>query len=313
MDRLQYKEEINWQDLRKKPEKLFGYSYIYFLAVFTILGLMYIFNLTTIGKNSVRPAIQTDSSVFIHDIPIQSPRILPPVDIMKVALPTPNLIARGRELFMANCVSCHGDNGLGDGPTASTLNPKPRDFQSLKDWKNGSKITQIYKTLQEGIPGSAMASYDYMPPSDRFALIHYVRTFASSQPTDSAGDLKRLDATYDLSKGVNVPGQIPIRKAMRLVEQESVPAATAIIEQKKELDTSNNIGAEIMKRVTYDETKVAISFMQVRESIKNLDEFIKFISADPLHAGFKPGVVRLSGIEWEELYQYWIKLGKQEG
>jgi high-affinity iron transporter len=40
---------------------------------------------------------------------------------------TPNL-AYGRDLFQENCVSCHGTLGAGDGPSADTLNPKPRNF-----------------------------------------------------------------------------------------------------------------------------------------------------------------------------------------
>jgi hypothetical protein len=37
--------------------------------------------------------------------------------------------------------------------------PPPRNFTSAEAWKNGKKPTQIFKTLKEGLPPSAMASY----------------------------------------------------------------------------------------------------------------------------------------------------------
>ncbi|MDG2048733.1 MAG: cytochrome c [Myxococcota bacterium] len=36
--------------------------------------------------------------------------------------------AAGKALFEANCASCHGVSGKGDGPVGSALNPPPRDF-----------------------------------------------------------------------------------------------------------------------------------------------------------------------------------------
>lgn len=40
-------------------------------------------------------------------------------------------IARGKALFEANCVSCHGAGGRGDGPAASALKPRPADLVQM--------------------------------------------------------------------------------------------------------------------------------------------------------------------------------------
>jgi len=40
-------------------------------------------------------------------------------------------IERGKKLFEANCATCHGKTGRGDGPGAAALNPKPADLKAM--------------------------------------------------------------------------------------------------------------------------------------------------------------------------------------
>jgi mono/diheme cytochrome c family protein len=46
-------------------------------------------------------------------------------------------IAAGKDLYAANCASCHGATGMGDGPAAAALDPKPKalatEISSIKD------------------------------------------------------------------------------------------------------------------------------------------------------------------------------------
>ena len=46
-------------------------------------------------------------------------------------------VEAGKQLYAANCVSCHGAEAMGDGPAANSLNPKPKplatEMKSLKD------------------------------------------------------------------------------------------------------------------------------------------------------------------------------------
>jgi mono/diheme cytochrome c family protein len=305
MDRTPlYKDEIDWRALVRTPEKLFGYSYFYVLAILVGMGLLYVWNLNVIGRNAVNATVLHDSTALIKDIPLQSPRFIPPVDIMRVGVSSPELVNKGRELFKVNCTTCHGENGQGDGPSASMLNPKPRNFHSLNRWKNGSKVTQIYKTLEEGIPGGGMAPYNYIPPEDRFALIHFIRTFANNQPNDSLNALRQLDATYQLAKGMDVAGQIPVKKALTIIEKENVSDDAYIQTVAKQITGSDNFGADLLKRVSFDENKVVTSVVHMKSGVRNVDDFIKIVSADPIHSGFKVTIVRLSAHEWTELYQY---------
>ncbi len=305
MSNTEYKDETDFRDLIRHPQKLFGYSYFYFLAAILLLGMLYVWNLTVIGKNAVAPAVPNDSTAFVQDIPRESPVTLPPVDVVKMAVPSDSVLGRGRELFRADCSSCHGEDGRGDGPSAATLSPKPRNFHSLQGWTNGSKISQIYKTLQEGIVKNGMASYSYMPPADRFALIHYVRTFAQGQPVDTPEELEQLEAAYQLSRGISTPGQIPIKRATEIILAESSPqvkeisalAATAMAD-------INDPGARVLNRVARDVPTVLTSLVSRREGFPAEEDFVKMAVGESGSMGFKASVVLLSAEEWSELYGY---------
>jgi mono/diheme cytochrome c family protein len=297
--------ETDFRDLVRHPQKLFGYSYFYFLAVMLLLGMLYVWNLTVIGKNAVAPTALGDSTAFVLDIPWESPVTLPPVDVMKMGVPSESLVERGRELYRANCSSCHGDNGMGDGPSAATMNPKPRNFHSLQGWTNGSKVSQIYKTLQEGIIKNGMASYNFMPPADRFALIHYVRTFAQGQPVDTPEELQQLETTYQLSKGTSAPGQIPIKRATELVLAESAPKAGKISALAAEaLADTDNPGAKILQRVARDVPTVLTSLVARREGIPTEEDFVRMALGESRGMGFRTSVALLSAEDWSEMYGY---------
>lgn len=298
-----YQEEIDWHDLIRHPKKLFGYSYVYVLIVLVGIGLLYLSNLNTIGKNAVAPVFK-DSSTVIKDLPLQSPRVIPPIDVMKTGVASAEAIAKGKELYKTNCASCHGDNGVGDGAAAAMLNPKPRNFTTLNGWKNGSKVSQMYKTLDAGIPGSAMTSFNFLSPADRFMIIHYIRTLAQNQINDSPEELKQLDAAYQLSKGVNVTGQIPIRKATAIVLKESAPELLLIQNAKQRATKDSSQGAIIFRSMVNDETKACTVLLYHIKAKETVDEFTTSIAENPIQSGFKPGVSRLSTEAWSLLYQY---------
>jgi mono/diheme cytochrome c family protein len=307
------KAEIDFKDLLRTPSKLFGYTFIYFIVILGGLGYLYVDNLTVIGKNSISPTVLKDSSAFVLDIALQSPRVLPPVDVLKVSVSTPELLRKGKELFKANCSSCHGDNGEGNGSASATLNPKPRNFHSLQGWTNGSKISQIYKTLQEGITKNGMASFSYLPPTDRFALVHYVRSFTAGHPVDTPQELQGLEATYQLSKGSNTPGQIPIQIAERNVVAESSPSVTRIDKLAASMKEGSGVtGEDLFVRLSRDKRKALTALVQGAASA-TVEQFIKVVSTDPVQIGFKAEVVQLSSAQWTTLFQYVNVLRARKG
>jgi mono/diheme cytochrome c family protein len=67
--------------------------------------------------------------------------------------------AAGKTVYEANCASCHGTSGKGDGPVGSALNPSPRDFTvgSFKFDANGDGTAGEDADLKMVIKQGAMA------------------------------------------------------------------------------------------------------------------------------------------------------------
>jgi mono/diheme cytochrome c family protein len=109
-----------------------------------------------------------------------------PVDISGVKDPwneSPEMIAHGKQLFAQNCAMCHGPTGHGDGPAGASLNPKPRNFVEGK-WKKGGTRLGLFGVLQNGLPPSSMQSYKHLPVSDRWSLIHFIRSITKNKVKD---------------------------------------------------------------------------------------------------------------------------------
>jgi mono/diheme cytochrome c family protein len=54
-------------------------------------------------------------------------------------------VAQGKKLYSRYCASCHGVDGTGNGPAASTLEPKPSDLTQIAK-RNGGKFP-FYETM----------------------------------------------------------------------------------------------------------------------------------------------------------------------
>ena len=154
------------------------------------------------------------------DYPAMAREVIPPIDPRTVLTPNPALMARGKAVYAQTCATCHGTEGKGDGPGGTGLNPKPRNFTQATAWKNGTRLEDIYRTLDEGIKGSSMVSYNYLSKKDRMALAHVVQTLGTFE--HGASDPKAIAALEKLfaSAGEVIPTRIPVRRAVDTLSRE---------------------------------------------------------------------------------------------
>jgi mono/diheme cytochrome c family protein len=84
----------------------------------------------------------------------------------------------GKQLFVSNCASCHGENARGNGPAASSLHPKPANLAALQ---NKMSDDYMFWRISEGgaMPpfNSAMPAWKGVLSEEQiWQIITYLRT-----------------------------------------------------------------------------------------------------------------------------------------
>jgi protein SCO1 len=196
--------------------------FISIVGLFAFLVVPGMRNVNEPGSETAVAAVQGDTGwLDPTDYPAAPRQVIPPVDPKTVLTATPELLARGKTLFAQTCAQCHGPEGRGDGAAGANLTPRPRNFTKKEGWKNGLRIEDIFRTLDEGIKGSAMVSYDYLSKTDRMALVHVVQSLGdfdhgTSDPKARAA-LERVFA----SAGEVIPNRIPVARAIDILVKEA--------------------------------------------------------------------------------------------
>lgn len=84
----------------------------------------------------------------------------------------PNL-SRGNVLYNAQCASCHGANGDGNGTLAAALDPKPIAFTDQERAQSRS-LMALYQVISQGVEGTSMPSFSGLTDDDRWALAFFI-------------------------------------------------------------------------------------------------------------------------------------------
>jgi len=84
-----------------------------------------------------------------------------------------NATALGEKLFVANCLTCHGPEGHGDGPGAAALEKKPADLpKRIKE--TGEKDGELFWKISEG--RAPMITWKtQLSETQRWELVNYIR------------------------------------------------------------------------------------------------------------------------------------------
>jgi mono/diheme cytochrome c family protein len=92
---------------------------------------------------------------------------------------TPATIDAGRTAFQANCAICHGARGLGDGPQAFLLQPRPVNLQlHVPQHAQG----EIEYWITNGVAGTGMPAWkDTLSETQRWQLVRYLQALASGK------------------------------------------------------------------------------------------------------------------------------------
>lgn len=107
-----------------------------------------------------------------------------PVEVPPEPGVTIEALTQGKAVFTRlQCATCHGENGVGDGPSAPTLKDNwgmplpPRDF-TIGAFRGGSQGRDLYLRIANGLAGTPMPPFDdtVLKPGERWALVQYIQS-----------------------------------------------------------------------------------------------------------------------------------------
>jgi mono/diheme cytochrome c family protein len=99
-------------------------------------------------------------------------------------------VRHGKELFgKYACNTCHGDTGVGDGPSAATLvadaghKITPRNLTKPSNYKSGFSTKDIARTILTGFNGTPMLGFaGTMPPEEAWKIAYFIETLVKPEP-----------------------------------------------------------------------------------------------------------------------------------
>ncbi|WP_151633555.1 cytochrome c/FTR1 family iron permease [Noviherbaspirillum aerium] len=95
-------------------------------------------------------------------------------------------LRQGAALYQAQCASCHGAEGRGDGPLAARLDPPPIAFTDRERARERS-LFSLYQTISRGVEGTSMPAFASLTDEERWAMAFYISTLAYQDKERAAG------------------------------------------------------------------------------------------------------------------------------
>jgi mono/diheme cytochrome c family protein len=107
------------------------------------------------------------------------------VNVPNDMLDSYDAITRGREIFLSNCVPCHGLAGNGQGTIKPTFGPPPADFTDRARRQTRSPQYLFWRVSEGGqvepfrSQGSIMPAWKFrLSEPQRWQVVAYLRTLA---------------------------------------------------------------------------------------------------------------------------------------
>ena len=114
----------------------------------------------------------------------------------------------GRDIYLARCFWCHGEDGRGNGLSAAGMLPKPRDFVEAHYRIRSTPFRQLptdedlFRAIAEGMPGTPMPGWKTILSEDEITrLVDYVKDFSPRFGREEIEPLSVPDLTASVQRG----------------------------------------------------------------------------------------------------------------
>lgn len=169
-------------------------------------------------------------------------------------------LSRASALYQAQCASCHGVAGVGDGTLASRLEPKPIAFTDQQRARSRS-LMALHQVISQGVDGTSMPAFASLSEEDRWSLAFFVGSL-------SYGD-KEIDAGESVfAKDNDVYKALPDMSALVTVTEEELAKALQEPKARTAMAYARS-HPEIIKQ-QQERTGVALARKLLQESLNAL-------------------------------------------
>ncbi|CAL61710.1 putative cytochrome c, class I:Iron permease FTR1 precursor [Herminiimonas arsenicoxydans] len=168
-------------------------------------------------------------------------------------------LGRGSALYQANCASCHGAQGHGDGPLAAQLNPPPIALSGHDRAKERS-VFSLQQIISHGVAGTSMPSFAQLSEDDRWAIAFFASTLSYS-------DADRKTGKAAWASDAAIRGVLPNLSALTQVSEKAL--------SKQLPSTAGPVLAYLRSEpnivIASDEDSLALAKTKLSESIRALE------------------------------------------
>jgi cytochrome c oxidase cbb3-type subunit 3 len=141
-----------------------------------IFSVIYVMNIGPVGNGDGRIADYEKSVKAYADAhPAPAAGSGPSADMLLALVKDKEQLEEGKETFTAYCASCHRQDGGG------LIGPNLADAY----WIHGGAITDIYKTVAQGVLAKGMPAWDKLLKPDQLqTVVAYVASLQGSNPAN---------------------------------------------------------------------------------------------------------------------------------
>jgi high-affinity iron transporter len=216
-------------------------------------------------------------------------------------------LARGADLYHANCAGCHGALGRGDGPLGAGLDPPPANLANWSALRDQAPL-DFYRRVTIGVVGTAMPAFeDRLPAADRWAVALYasilrlppasgeapprLQSFAA---TGRMSDVELLDSLGAGEDGSS--GGLAQLATVRSHQGRSSSTRAALAQVRAEIDSAyamaqvRDPGASSMALTAY------LTFEQVEREVRGKNPSLA-ADLEAEFAALRAAVVQARGVE----------------
>ena len=155
---------------------------------------------------------------------------------------TPSL-ERGAEVYAANCSSCHGAQGKGDGPAAIGLDPTPTNLSETAALEDQSPL-DYYRRITIGVVGTAMPSFENrLPAQDRWAAALYASLLRLPPPS---GEVPQTLALFAVTGRMS---DADLLQPLRAIDKSPANLSRIAAIRSAQPDASAVVTAQVFDRV----------------------------------------------------------------